>query len=125
MEASGPAPVHGQSSGGQGGRLCARCGAERLRSVLRDRSRARKLLVPRDPPVWSAEAATIAREDRREALEAVASLPRRAREVLVLRYYLGLADHEIAAALGVSRGTVSSTASRALAALARQLQEQR
>jgi RNA polymerase sigma-70 factor (sigma-E family) len=94
------------------------------RSVLRDRSRARRLLPPHDPPVWSPEAAAIAGEERREALEAVASLPRRAREVLVLRYYLGLADQEIAAALGVSRGTVSSTASRALAVLARELEEQ-
>jgi RNA polymerase sigma factor (sigma-70 family) len=45
----------------------------------------------------------------------VATLPRRAREVLALRYYLDLPDHEIAAALGISRATVSSTASRALA----------
>ena len=48
-------------------------------------------------------------------------LPRRAREVLALRYYLGLSDTEIAEALGISRGSVSSTASRALATLAREL----
>lgn len=63
-------------------------------------------------------------EYRRVVLAAVARLPRRAREVLVLRYYLDLADQEIAAALGVSRGTVSSTASRALAAIARELSEE-
>ena len=63
----------------------------------------------------------MAGEDRREALRAVARLPRRQREVLVLRYYLNLTDTEIAADLGVSRGTVASTASRALAALAREL----
>jgi DNA-binding CsgD family transcriptional regulator len=62
-------------------------------------------------------------EDRRAVLARVSRLPRRAREVLVLRYYLGLSDQEIAAALGVSRGTVSSTASRALASLARDLKE--
>jgi DNA-directed RNA polymerase specialized sigma24 family protein len=39
----------------------------------------------------------------------------------VLRYYLGLPDQEIAATLGVSRGTVSSTASRGLAAVGREL----
>jgi DNA-directed RNA polymerase specialized sigma24 family protein len=42
---------------------------------------------------------------------------------VALRYYLGLPDTEIAARLGVSRGTVSSTVSRALTALARDLKE--
>jgi RNA polymerase sigma-70 factor (sigma-E family) len=74
-----------------------------------------------DPPVWSAEAAAMAGESQREMLAMVAGLPRRQREVLALRYYAGLGDIEIASVLGVSRGTVSSTASRALAALARQL----
>jgi len=78
------------------------------------------------PPVWSAEAAAMAGQDQREVLSAVARLPRRQREVLALRYYAGLGDSEIASVLRVSRGTVSSTASRALAALARQLRaEQR
>jgi RNA polymerase sigma-70 factor (sigma-E family) len=93
------------------------------RSVLRSRKRALLRRVQYEPPVWSAEAAALAGEDRRALLAAVARLPRRAREVLALRYYLDLSDTEIAAALGVSRATVSSTASRALAALARQLQE--
>ena len=66
----------------------------------------------------------MAGEDRRAVLAAVSRLPRRAREVLALRYYLNLPDHEIAAVLGVSRGTVSSTASRGLAALARELKEE-
>jgi RNA polymerase sigma factor (sigma-70 family) len=71
-----------------------------------------------DVPVWSAEAAVIAGERERETLAAVARLPRRQREVLALRYYGGLRDSEIASVLGVSRSTVASTASRALAALA-------
>jgi RNA polymerase sigma factor (sigma-70 family) len=45
--------------------------------------------------------------------------------VLALRYFLGLPEREIAAALGISRSTVSSTTSRALDALARQLEEQK
>jgi RNA polymerase sigma factor (sigma-70 family) len=94
------------------------------RSVHRSRQRARLLRVPYEPPAWSAEAAALAGEDRQEVLAAVARLPRRQREVLVLRYYGGLADLEIAAALHVSRGTVSSTASRALVALARELREE-
>jgi RNA polymerase sigma-70 factor (sigma-E family) len=93
------------------------------RSVLRARRRAAARGLPHEPPVWSAEAAAIAGEERREVLAAVARLPRRAREVLALRYYLDLPDSEIAAALGISRGTVSSTASRALAALGRELKE--
>jgi RNA polymerase sigma-70 factor (sigma-E family) len=94
------------------------------RSVLRARKRALLRGVQHDPPVWSAESAAMAGEDRKALLAAVATLPRRAREVLALRYYLDLADHEIAAALGISRATVSSTASRALAKLARELKEE-
>lgn len=47
----------------------------------------------------------------------LAKLPRRQRAVLVLRYYGGLRDDEIAVELGCSAGTVRSHASRALAAL--------
>jgi len=94
------------------------------RSVLRARRRALRRRVQHEPPACSAESAAMLGEDRRAVLAAVARLPRRAREVLVLRYYLGLPDQEIAAALGVSRGTVSSTASRALAALGRDLREE-
>jgi RNA polymerase sigma-70 factor (sigma-E family) len=95
------------------------------RSVHRSRRRARLLRASYDPPVWSAEAAAMDGEDRREVLAAVARLPRRQREVLALKYYLGLGEHEVAATLGISRGTVSSTAARALTALARQLEEER
>jgi RNA polymerase sigma factor (sigma-70 family) len=93
------------------------------RTVQRSRSRLRRRPVEDQPPVWSAEAAAIASEDRRAVLEAVASLPERAREVLAFRYYLDLPDGEIAEALGISRSTVSSTASRALVTLARKLEE--
>ena len=51
------------------------------------------------------------------------SLPRRQRAVLVLRYYLGLSDAEIAAELGCGVGTVRSHASRGLATLRIQLAE--
>jgi RNA polymerase sigma-70 factor (sigma-E family) len=94
------------------------------RDVLRARKRAWLRPVRHDPPVWSAEAAAMANEERRAVLTAMARLSRRQREVLVLRYYAGLADAEIAALLGVSRGTVVSTASRALGVLARQVKEE-
>ena len=47
----------------------------------------------------------------------LAGLPHRQRVVLVMRYYLGYSDGEIAGTLGCRRGTVRSLASRALAEL--------
>ena len=78
-----------------------------------------------DPPsAVSAEAAALSGEDRRAVLSALRRLPGRQREVLVLRYYLDLPEPEIAAAMGIGPSTVRSTAHRALAALARLLEEQ-
>jgi len=48
---------------------------------------------------------------------AVRSLPARQRAAVVLRYFDGLSDHEIAAALGCSATTVRSQISRALASI--------
>ena len=48
---------------------------------------------------------------------AIQSLPRRTRAVIVLRYYEDLSEAEIAEALGISRGTVKSQASRGLGLL--------
>jgi RNA polymerase sigma factor (sigma-70 family) len=99
------------------------------RSVLRRRSLAHRVGVLQRvsaivPPLPSAESEAILSEDRRRVLAALAGLSRRRREVLVLRYYLGLSEAEIAAVLGVSAGTVKSTAARGLAALARELGEE-
>jgi len=47
----------------------------------------------------------------------LAALPRQQRAVLVLRYYEGLSDDEIAEVLGCRPGTVRGYASRALATL--------
>ena len=47
----------------------------------------------------------------------VQTLPKKARAVVVLRYYEQLSEAETAEALGISVGTVKSQASRALAAL--------
>jgi RNA polymerase sigma-70 factor (sigma-E family) len=95
------------------------------RSMLRARRRALLRKTQHPAAVWSAESAALEGEERRAVLGAVARLPRRSREVLALRYYLDLPDQEIAEALGVSRGTVSSTASRAMTTLARELKEER
>ncbi len=48
---------------------------------------------------------------------AVSSLPPKQRAVVVLRYYEGLSEAEIAAQLGIAAGTVKSQASRALTSL--------
>ncbi|MEC3980424.1 SigE family RNA polymerase sigma factor [Amycolatopsis sp. H20-H5] len=49
--------------------------------------------------------------------QAVRALPPRQRAVMVLRYYEGLSEAEIAAALSVSQGTVKSQASKAISSL--------
>jgi RNA polymerase sigma factor (sigma-70 family) len=58
-------------------------------------------------------------------IAALRRLPRRQREVLVLRYWGRLSEAEIARTLGVSTGTVKSTASRALDVLESMLGESR
>ena len=54
----------------------------------------------------------------------ITALPMRQRQVLVLRYYLAQSEVEIAETLGISRGSVKQHASRGLAALAQQWEEQ-
>jgi RNA polymerase sigma-70 factor (sigma-E family) len=100
----------------------------RCRSALRRRALARRIGGARELPGWdaaqqSAEHEVILAEDRSRVLAALARLPRRRREVLVLRYWLGLPEAEIAQVLGIRPGTVKSTAARGLAALARDLGE--
>jgi RNA polymerase sigma-70 factor (sigma-E family) len=81
-----------------------------------------------DPPGESAgesaEALALIGEEHRQVLAAIRRLPARQREVLVLRFYLDLDEGQIAASMRISRGTVKSTTSRALAALGRILGEQ-
>lgn len=48
---------------------------------------------------------------------ALSRLPRRQREVIVLRYFVGLPDGEVAGALGIAEGTVRTHARRGLGAL--------
>jgi RNA polymerase sigma-70 factor (sigma-E family) len=62
-------------------------------------------------------AATDAVDDRSELTELLAPLSARERSIVVWRYYLDAPENEVAEQLGVSVGTVKSTASRALARL--------
>ena len=58
-------------------------------------------------------------DDASEVMAALQLLPRRQREVIVLRYYADLDVAEIAATFRIAPGAVRATISRALAALAR------
>jgi RNA polymerase sigma-70 factor (sigma-E family) len=87
--------------------------------------------VPRDEVVLatqvfatSAESAVLSAEQRREVAAATRGLPRRQREVLVLRFYLELTDAEIAHELGIGQSTVRSTLHRGLSALGIALKEE-
>ncbi len=87
------------------------------RSALRRRRTVRAYTPPRDVEPDGPDARAVLSEEHREVLGALDQLPPRQREVLVLRYWSDLNEAEIAAALDISRGTVKSTASRALSAL--------
>jgi RNA polymerase sigma-70 factor (sigma-E family) len=98
------------------------------RSQLRRRAVARRFAGAHDGRLEnvtqdSAEQELMRSEERAQILAALAALPFRRREVLILRYYLGLSVAEIAQVLGISPGTVKSSAARGLAALARSLGE--
>lgn len=92
------------------------------RSVIRRRQVARKHLKVSEPEATSgADEHVLLRDEHRAALDAVQTLPRHQREVLVLRYWGGLSEREIAANLGISQGAVKSAASRGMATLQQRL----
>src|SRR6266508_2710038 len=84
------------------------------RSRVRRRMVARRHPPLREPDVPAADELT---SDHHEVIDALRALPRRQREVLVLRYYLDQSEQEIAATLGISTGSVKTHAHRGLAAL--------
>lgn len=59
--------------------------------------------------------------DRLDVTRALAALPRRQREVVVLRYFLDLSTAEVAETMGTSEGTVKSQLAKARAHLAQAL----
>jgi RNA polymerase sigma-70 factor (sigma-E family) len=97
----------------------------RCRSELRRQVRLERRADRNHRPLGadSPEQAAILGEEHRDVLAALQGLPDRQREVLVLRYFMDLPEPEIAAAMGISQGTVKSTTSRAIAALAKRLKE--
>ena len=91
------------------------------RSVLRRRKTARDYTPPHTANARSAESLAMLSTEHQAVVQALSTLPPRQREVLVLRYYGDLSEAEIAEATGISKGTVKSTASRALDALQKAL----
>jgi RNA polymerase sigma-70 factor (sigma-E family) len=96
------------------------------------RMRIRHLQVARkheekssDELVASAESTALLHDDQRVLIDALQQLPARQREALVLRHWLGLKESEIAAAMGISSGSVKTHTSRGLAALTQAMEARR
>ena len=93
------------------------------RSRLRRRAvRRRHVPGPLDPAP-SAELHALETHEHDAVSAALATLPRRQRECLVLRNYLDLSAAEIATTLGISRGSVKSHTHRGFAALAEVMEQ--
>ncbi|CAM5684749.1 SigE family RNA polymerase sigma factor [Streptomyces coeruleorubidus] len=81
--------------------------------------------TPPDDTVASAEHAALLRDDQRVLIDALQQLPPRQREALVLRHWLGLKESEIAAAMGISGGSVKTHTARGIAALTQAMEARR
>jgi len=96
------------------------------RSVMRRSAVARKHAPKLAVTSGTGAAGTgSADDDHADLADALQLLPRRQREVLVLRYYADLDVAEVAATLRIAPSAVRSTCTRGLAALARVLGEDR
>lgn len=94
-----------------------------IRMRVRHLQVARKHTENVEDGVGSAESEALLRDDQRELVAALKRLPDRQREALVLRYWLGLRESEIAAAMGISCGAVKSHTARGMATLTRAMEE--
>ena len=97
----------------------------RSRSILRHRMVVDRHMPAREPDMPSAEQGAITQLERSAVIEALRSLPARQREALVLKFYLGLSEEEVAAAMKISTGAVKSHTSRGKAALRAALEQGR
>ena len=85
------------------------------------RAHSRESLVPDTFDIAALGDASASYDDQDQLARALAVLPPRQRAVVVLRYYEGLSEAEIAEELGCARGTVKSQAAKALRTLRRAL----
>ena len=97
------------------------CNLSRSRLRRMHTARSKQAFLVR-PPGDTVEQFAVSAERSRELMAAVRALPRRPREVLVLRYWLDMSEAQIAETLGVSTGAVKSYASRGLAAIEQTLE---
>jgi RNA polymerase sigma factor (sigma-70 family) len=88
---------------------------------VRDRYAGRRTVAP---AVATPEASMLAHDTHDRVVAALRTLAPRQREALALRYYLDLAEADIAAAMGVSAGSVKVHLHRGIAALSRALGEE-
>jgi RNA polymerase sigma-70 factor (sigma-E family) len=95
----------------------------RSRSALRHRTVELRHAPAPMPDHASAEHGALEALEREDLIRALHRLPRRQREVLVLRYYVDLSEAQIADTIGISRGAVKSHASRGMAALRLSLEQ--
>jgi RNA polymerase sigma-70 factor (sigma-E family) len=96
------------------------CVVNGARSVLRRRRTVRRQPQPREDLLYvdGADGHVLLAEEHHEVIAAMRHLPARQREVIVLRYWSELTEPQIAATLGISVGSVKSSASRGRDAIA-------
>jgi RNA polymerase sigma-70 factor (sigma-E family) len=100
------------------------CVVNRSHSVLRHQVVVDRSVLQPLPDMPSAEAEAMKLLSRSAVITALQGLSPRQREALVLRYYAGLSEAQIASTMGISKGAVKSNVSRAMSALRAMLAEE-
>ena len=93
----------------------------RSRSALRHRAAAGTILPAPGPGAPGASPAALTEFERAALVSALRALAPRQREALVLRYYVGLPEAQIASAMRTSQGAVNSHTTQAMSALRAEL----
>jgi len=88
--------------------MAHRRAVDRVRSEQSDRNRMARQVVTEIDPDPSPSDVTISRDEQRQVVEALDTLSAPQREALVLAYYEGLTQHEIAERLEIPLGTVKT-----------------
>ena len=97
--------------------MAHRRAVDRVRSEQSDRNRTARQVVPEIDPDPSPSDVTISRDEKRQVVETLETLSAPQREALVLAYYEGLTQQEIAERLEIPLGTVKTRVRDGLARL--------